>query len=269
MKNKNDEVVYKERLTHLLRMILEIGWNDVKEEKDIEIAYQKRLKFQKITDWKKYRASIDLIDDTEYAIVSAFQYQLGDKRNENWDIGEIYLRLYGILNAVYLQISAFEVIANLLNFPGREEVPLSFHKLRIYQLRNIAASHTVDYDYSAEFVRSKPDINKKTSFRITQSKLEKTGSKITAFDENNISFTFNLKEILTEYESVARNLLVRLIQHSIKELVDKKEDKVEMRNRLEEMLPRLIDYSTIDENEKYFKAQLKRVIEMSKRKGSS
>jgi len=127
------EIVHKEQLTHLLLILLQVAGNDAEYSKDFEEAYRKRLKFQKQTDWKRYRASVDVIDDTEQAILSAFKYQLGDLKNNNQDYGETYLRLYGILNAVYLQMNAFKVIANLLNYPKREQVMKTFESLDIYR----------------------------------------------------------------------------------------------------------------------------------------
>lgn len=252
--NSNYDFTSKEQLTYFLRIILDIAWQDVKnlEKNKIEIAYKKRLKFNNITDWKKYKASIDLLDDTEYAILSAFQYQLGDLKNKNLDIGETNIRLYGILNAVYLQMSAYVELSNLLNLPVRKDVYPNFCNLKIYHLRNMVASHTINYKNNKDSIKIELGGNKKHSFRIIQSELGKNGNTIRVLNENDISITYNLKETLTEYESMARKLLIQLINHSIEKLVNKKEDKIEIRKRLKETLSQLIDYSKIDENEKYW-----------------
>jgi hypothetical protein len=141
------EIVHKEEITYFLRHMLDIAGNEVKQGIDYEKQFKKRLKFQSKTDWKRYRASIDLLDDTEYAIISAFEYQLGDLGNKNKDFNGIYLRLYGILNAVYLQMSAFEELACLLNYSSRDNITDLFKQLDIYKLRNIAGAHTLDYKY--------------------------------------------------------------------------------------------------------------------------
>ena len=77
------EIVHKEEITYFLRHMIDIAGNEVKQGIDYEKQFKKRLKFQSKTDWKRYRASIDLLDDTEYAIISAFEYQLGDLGNKN------------------------------------------------------------------------------------------------------------------------------------------------------------------------------------------
>lgn len=261
-KKSDNEVIYKEQITHLLNLLLVIASAEVEGSKDFEEAYRKRLKFKKKSDWKKFKASIDLLDDTEYAIMSAFKYQLGDLSLDNRDTGETYLRLYGILNAVYLQMNAFVHIATLLHYPNPKRIDEMFKQLEIYKLRGIAGSHTVDYKHDNQTLQSKPQIAKTASFRIVQHYLEKTGSNITAVDENNITFEYNLLHILTEYEKIATDLLVKLILHSTKTLVNKKSDKTEIKKRLDEMLPNLIDYSIINENNVYKRNQMEKLKKM-------
>lgn len=256
------EVVYKDQITHLLLLLLEIAGTDVQNSKNFEDDYKKRLKFQEQTDWKRFRASIDLLDDTEEAIISAFKYQLGDLSRKYKDSGELYLRLYGILNAVYLQMGAYEEIALLIHFSNRNSIKELFQKLDIYKLRGIAGAHTIDYWHDEETIKSQPNINKKTSFRIVQFYLEETGKSITVLDENNIQFEFNLLEILIEYEKIATDLLVKLIHFSVENLVHKKDDKIDLKSRLYKLLPNLIIYSTLNKNEAY----LKRVEKRNKKK---
>lgn len=258
---KESEVVYKERLTYLLLILLEVAGNDAKYSNDFEEAYRKRLRFQKQTDWKRYRASVDLIEDTEQAILSAFRYQLGDLNNNNKDYGETYLRLYGILNAVYLQMNAFKEIANLLNYPERNMVMRKFEALRIYKLRNIAGAHTTDYQYSKQEILDLKSSRKTTSFRIIQAYLDKTGKDIQVLDENNVRLEFNLLSLLKEYESLATELLIKLILHIKETLLITKEDKAWMQEQLDELLPNLIDYSKLDMNKTYKSALMNKIKE--------
>lgn len=248
---KYEEVVHKEQVTHLLLTILQIAGHEVQCSSNFEEAYRKRLKFQKTTDWKRYRACVDLLDDTEYAIVSAFEYQLGDVTNNNKDVGERYIRLYGILNAVYLQMNAYKELSKLLNFADPEKLMLNFERLSIYRLRNMAGAHTTDYRFDKVDIENYPDAKKSNSFRIVQSDLSPTGDKIVVLDENDNLLEFNLLQTLTEYESLVRRLLVQLINHTINTLVHKREDKIEMRSWLDELLPKLIDYATINRNQEH------------------
>ncbi|WP_375558655.1 hypothetical protein ACE193_12955 [Bernardetia sp. OM2101] len=246
-----EEIIYKERLTSLFLNLLELANYDVEFSDKYEKEYQKRLKFQKLTDWKKFRASVDLLDDTEYALISFFTYQLGDKSNTDNNVGEIQLRLYGILNAVYLQIGAYKQLCNLMNYPKAKEAIRDLEQLDIYKLRNIAGSHTVDYMYDKDTIKNNPNVTKTTSFRIVQCHLEKTGSKVVALDENNLSYEFNVLECLTIYEKFATELLIDLLNHSIKKLVFDRNDRIEMLERLSYLTSNLIDYATLDKNKNY------------------
>ncbi|MBK9792705.1 MAG: hypothetical protein IPP60_06285 [Sphingobacteriales bacterium] len=247
------EIVHKEEITYFLRHILDIAGNEVKQGDDFEKQFARRLKFQSKTDWKRYRASIDLLDDTEFAIISAFEYQLGDLSNGNRDSNGMYLRLYGILNAVYLQISAFEELACLLNYSSRDDVTNLFKQLDIYKLRNIAGAHTLDYQYDTTILENET----KTSFRIYQCFLEETGNNISALSQHGKILKYNLLNILNEYEEKAKILLIQMVKHAIKYLVHDKNYRVELIKQLDEKLKNLIDYSRIDKNKTHTQKKIK------------
>lgn len=174
---QKNEIVYKEQITSLFLNILELVNYEVQDSSNYEKDFKKKMKFQKLTDRKKLLASVYLLNDTELALISFFTYQLGDKRNNNNDFGEKNIRLYGVLNSVYLQIGAYETLMNLMNFPNRKEVMNKLRDLEIYKLRGMAGSHTVGYIYDEDILRNNPNIDKTTSFRIVQVSLEKTGDR--------------------------------------------------------------------------------------------
>ena len=89
--------------------------------------------------------------------------------------------------------------------------------------------------------------------------LDKTGKNIQALDENNVLLSFNLLSLLTEYESLATKLLVKLVIHIKETLMLIKEDKAWMQEQLDEILPNLINYSKLDMN-KNFKVNLMKKI---------
>ncbi|WP_373496206.1 hypothetical protein [Aquiflexum sp.] len=247
------DTYYRNDICNLLLWHLQRAGREVEKEKSskFEESYKKRLKFQKTTDWKKFRACIDLFEDTEYAIISAFMFQLGDLNNKNRDFGEMNIRLYGILNAFYLQIYSIIGLATLLHYPNPKSIEKRFKDLPIYKLRGIAGSHTINFQLDSELLEDKKEIDKITSFRIVQAYLNKSGNKIVVIDENNIQFEFNLLETLSEYKEISTEYLINIINHSIESLVLKKADRIEMNNRLSELTSNLIDYSEINENKKY------------------
>lgn len=235
----------------MLLPILDYASNGLANSDNFAREYRKRLKFQHDYDWKRYRASVDLLCDTEYAIQDCFECQLGYLGSRTKGIGELYLRLYGILNAVYLQISALGTLFNLTNFPNREKLIKEFEKLDIYKLRNYAGAHTLNSIYDNEILISNPNVAKVASFRLVQMYLEKTGAKIELIDHNNLTHKFCLLICLTEYELKARQIIIALIEHTIRTLVKDKEAKKSLRTRLESIKDNLIDYSRNNLNAKF------------------
>lgn len=233
------EIYYKEDVAGILLSLLEIAGIENRGSTDFEREYQKYLKFQQEIDWKRYRASLDLLVDTDYAIQEVFKYQLGKK--EGSTKAEHYLRLYGVLNAVYLQMSAYKTIAMLLNYPLRNNVERDFKELAIYQLRNLAAAHTLDYEYD--------DAVKSRTFRLMQADLSYSGNRITMISENGEQFDYNLLRVLSEYDQLATQLLINLTKHAIEKLVFKKGYRVELTARLKQRLEGLINYSTLNKND--------------------
>jgi hypothetical protein len=104
MKRDFDKVSTKKKCAMALLSCLDWGCH-AKSNFDIEENIRKRLKFQYKFDTIRFRSCIDLIEDTEDAICYFSKYGL-QKYNPKIDreIGELYLKLYGILNAIYLQI---------------------------------------------------------------------------------------------------------------------------------------------------------------------
>ncbi len=235
---KTPEPTYKEDLAGILLTLLEIAGIENRGSANFERDYQKYLKFQQEIDWKRYRASLDLLVDADYAIQEAFKHQLGKKDDSS--IGEHYLRLYGALNAVYLQMSAYETIAKLVNFPQRNTVESNFKGLGIYKLRNLAAAHTLDYEYD--------DVIKSKTFRLMQADLSYSGNRITMISENGDRYHYNFMELLAEYDLLTTQLLIDLVNHVIEKLVFKKEYRLELRGRLQDRLGTLINYSTLNRN---------------------
>lgn len=256
-----DDKYFRSDLSNLFLWHLQRAGREAEKKENFEEAYKQSLNFKKESDWRKFRACIDLFEDTEYAIISAFKFQLGYVGNKNFDFGEKNIRLYGILNAIYLQIYSIIELSKLLYFSNPKAIKKDFSILPIYKLRGIAGSHTVNFELDPEIVINRK-INKITSFRIVQVHLTRTGERIEAIDENNISFKFNLLEELKRYVDLSTEFLIKIMNHSIENLVKNEEDKTEFIERRDEILLNLVDYSELNENEKYFKKVENRLLKL-------
>ena len=235
-----DDRFFRNDLSNLFFWHLEIAGKKAGGKKNFEDAYREALNFEKESDWKKFRACIDLFEDTEYAIISAFKFQLGYLGNKNFDFGEKNIRLYGILNAIYLQIYSIIELSKLLYYSNPKDIKKEFSKLPIYKLRGIAASHTVNFELGPELLADKKN-NKITSFRIVQAHLTKTGERIEAIDENNLFLKFNLLNDLKCYVDLSSNYLIKILNHSIEKLVKNEEDRIEFKKRRDDILFKMVD----------------------------
>jgi hypothetical protein len=169
----------------------------------------KKLKFQNTSDIDLLRACIDQIQDAQYAIDNFNKYGL---YKQSSDLDEMYLRLYGLLNACYLQIGAIIDLIRLFNFKNQKELKMDLKSLTIIDLRNKIASHTTNYQY----------IDKQTFgyFRLIQSTLNKWGNRISIVGkERGDVQTFDLKGILNDFTIRIEQILEMIVD---KELYSRK-----------------------------------------------
>ena len=177
---------------------------------DYDSLITTRLKFNNVTDGKHLRSCIDLMEDTESAIINFYKYGLCINENE---VGEKYLRLYGILNAVYLQIDTLIELIELFKIPDKKNWKTSLKSLKVYEVRNKIAAHTVSYLNSLKV---------KDSFRITQTSIKKSAKEIHIVSNNHLTEKVNLFEIINEYNLFAENLLTLVTEKVIKSLFPNK-----------------------------------------------
>lgn len=247
---KKIETVTKDSIYQIFLSAYDCIINENRGNPNFRGAVKKGMKFQDESDLLKYRACIDLLEDTEYALISGFTFQLGNLKNQHYDIGEIYVRLYGILNAVSLQIEAIANLANLINFSYKTNIKHTLQALDIYRLRNIAGAHTIDCRYKFKKNENSEIIGKR-SFRIVMDSLTETGESIVAINNFSESETFNLIEVLNEYENESRKIIVEMANYCIDYYVKLKEHKLLLKTSLNEAVNKLIDYKKLDENKVY------------------
>ena len=100
------------------------------------------LKEQK--DWFFICTALDVIGDTTLAIKNFLEYGMEGPAVIN-DDGEKYLRLYGVLNATYLQQEAIRVLYRKINLQKSKNVERKIEDLKIRDIRIKIGSHSSDY----------------------------------------------------------------------------------------------------------------------------
>ena len=109
------------------------------------IDIREALRLSKDEDWSFLCVSMDIIGDACTAIDSFLKFGLGGPTKYD-DIGERYLRLYGILSATYIQQEALLKLYQLMNVPpSLREIKERLAGLLIRTLRHKLSSHSTNY----------------------------------------------------------------------------------------------------------------------------
>jgi hypothetical protein len=192
----------------LIRDIANKMARSVKEDQPFRETVIKKLKFSNIGDWNVLCSLMDVLGDTELAKENFFKFDLSGP-TRILDHGEQYLRLYGIVNAVYLQKSALIALIELVKLNDKKRVVERIESLKMLELRHIAGAHTVNF----------LDNGVKNPHQIQRS--FGGDRKITARDSKGVFKDYNLKDLLTEYNSVAQELIIQASEKFIDTVFEK------------------------------------------------
>jgi hypothetical protein len=102
------------------------------------------LKLTKDSDWDFLTAAMDIIDDASAAIAHIERFGLSGPTKYG-DIGERYLRLYGLLSATYGQQQSTLTIYKMMNVPNPTKIKDAFERLKIRELRHKLSAHGTEY----------------------------------------------------------------------------------------------------------------------------
>ena len=281
----------KKRCSMLLLSCMNWGCSNVYgSNEEIETKIKKKLKFQYECDILRFRSCIDLIEDTENAIIHFSNFGLEKFTPKvGKDLGQIYIKLYGILNAIYLQINAIVEIYEICKISQKNKIVGEFRNHKIFELRNIMGAHTVNFDDKSDYMP--PNFNR-NSFRITQMQLNAKGNNLHAVDSFGNLKEFNLYELVMSYNTLSENILYdgcndylnRIFSNSLSkksELLthyelgifsnynyrklyenDKLYDKFKKRiqKKIQEEIPNNFDFDTLIEEEIFGKDVLKNLM---------
>ena len=208
------------------------------DEYDREIV--KRLKFENIGDNKKLRNCIDLIEDTEFAIKDFFLDGLSKGTdNVRKPFGEMYLRLYGILNTISLQIEGIIELIELFKIPNKTTLKDKLKGLKVSEIRNKIGSHAVSYNdkLGEKGIRD--------SFGVTRVSLSKWADSISIVSNHKGHEEFNLFSIIREYNNISEEILQNIITKALYSLfLNDSEDRRYIEKCFEIATTRKFEYPT-------------------------
>jgi hypothetical protein len=164
------------------------------ENKSFLTKIKERLCFDNDNGWKFLVSSLDTIGDSQFAITTFQNHKINN--GQKFNTGENYLRLYGILSAVYIQQKAILKLSDLFKTGRIDELKYNFDKLDITFLRHCISAHPINFNQNGS----------KVSFRIDRNSLNDNGL-IKIRDEFNETRTFYIYNSLGDYNSLAEGCL--------------------------------------------------------------
>lgn len=193
--------IYAEILAGIYRYTPVHERNDDEKYK-FELA--KNLKFDKISDPDLFKACIDVIDDTQFAVD---EFNLNGLIINDNSLGERYLRLYGVLNAVYLQLGAILDVIRLFKVSDQKKLRRRLNSLKIIEVRNKLASHTTNY----KIPNTK---NSKDFFKLAQSTIHQWGNSLLIVSKDDSEY-IDLKPILDQFSDEIISVLDMIIDKEL------------------------------------------------------
>jgi hypothetical protein len=118
-----------------------------KKYKTFSDYIEHKLGFSKSDEWNFFCACMDLVEDTNLAIENFIKFKVEGPTKYN-DVGEKYLRLYGFLNATYIQQNALLTLCEVFKISNLKSHQKAILDLKIREIRNKLASHSNSYGKS-------------------------------------------------------------------------------------------------------------------------
>jgi len=196
-----------EKLTHLLADILDhFARKHNKESVKFIDAIQIKFGFETKFGWNQLLNAIYILQDTEMAKAAFRKFSLQGPGLEN-DIGERYLRLYGILNAYYLQKNAAINLVEIFKVSNKDQIKSDLEKLNMIQLRNKIAHMAAHSSYRRE--NKKIDVYELHQFKLSHGEIE--------LCKNHLSFEkYDLKADMDDFDSYLNQLLIEISKKIVK-----------------------------------------------------
>lgn len=174
-----------------------------------KVDIRETLRLSKDEDWAFLCISMDIVEDACSAINSFLKFGLNGPTKYD-DVGEKYLRLYGILSATYIQQEAMLKLYQLMNVhPSLKKGKELVDSLLIRSLRHKLCSHSINY-----YDKESDSIQAYVPIRIDLDNFNCTYAKNGRDKQNFV----DLKAAVYEHLNVMIELLDKTMEKAIKTL---------------------------------------------------
>ena len=116
-----------------------------------------------------------------------------------------YLKLFGFLNAVYLQIGSILKLVEIIKLPNKRKIEKTFKGHDLICARNMLVSHTLDYLEEGSL----------NSFTIQQCSIGGHGVKFMNNKTRDL-ITFNFDDMFVSWKNETKNILILIIKKFLK-----------------------------------------------------
>jgi len=191
-----------------------------------EAALWNLLRLSKEKDSNFVWTAMYIIGDTSIAIQNFLRFGLNGPTRYD-DAGERYLRLYGLLNAGYIQQEAVLKLYTLLNVPNPKEMKQRINHLQIRDLRHKIGAHGVDF-MNKNISRVEPFVAVRATLK--QFTCEYMNNDTQAFER------VDLKECVEEHSKLMVEILATIYEKAAKTAYKGNDKKLREHNeRLEDL----------------------------------
>lgn len=182
---------------------------------------KERFCFDNDNGWSFLTSSLDTIGDSQFAITTFLNCKI--ENGNKFNTGEHYLRLYGILSAVYIQQQAILKLVDLFKVGEKRKFKVGFSNLEITFLRHCISAHPINFSHDGS----------KVSFRINRNSLNDYGL-LGIRDESNKTRTYDVFHSLNEHTFLVERCLEAICRKLISNCYNTAKEKVsELNNELE------------------------------------
>lgn len=198
-----------------------------KEGEEFSDFVKRVLKLNKPQDWNFLCSAMDLLDDTTEALDHFLRFGL-DGATRYDELGERYLRLYGVLNSTYIQQEAVFVICKLCQLLNQNDFRDKIESLDIRDVRHRLGAHSVDY--------MEKESNEILSF--VPIRISLGGHHCEYINNNDLSRgDINLKSALDQHLDLMMDIMISVIDKMNKTLYKTNQDK---KSKIDDHLSALI-----------------------------
>jgi hypothetical protein len=154
-----------------------------------------RFRFDKIDGTRFLLSSLDILGDSEAAITELHESKIENGMTNNHS--QMYLRIYGVLSAVYIHNQSIKVLCELFKVQEAAEIKDKIGKSGIMFLRHIISAHPLNFLTEDDTTES---------FQLVRMSLT-NGGNLQVRNHNGEFKYYNIFDLLREYESLAESAL--------------------------------------------------------------